>query len=227
MRSVLVYSLLVGLKLLSRMFYRLDLQWVGEVPPNPWDEIRLVVFLNHTSLFEVLFLGAPPNRFLWRMARRGVIPAADKTTQRPLVGMIFRFVAHEVIPITRVRDNSWFEVLRSIDPDSMVIIAPEGRMMRADGLDAQGQPMTVRGGVSDILESIDGGRMLLAFSGGLHHVQIPGGMPRVFETIRLRVEDVDLAAYREDLVRRFGPEGFKQAVKDDLEARRDQHCPRE
>jgi hypothetical protein len=36
----------------------------------------------------------------------------------------------------------------------MVLMAPEGRMKRADGLDAHGQPMTVRGGIADILEVV-------------------------------------------------------------------------
>jgi hypothetical protein len=117
-------------------------------------------------------------------------------------------------------------VLSHIDPDAMLALLPEGRMMRANGLDAAGQPMTVRGGIADILESIGSGRMLLAYSGGLHHVQVPGErFPRLFKTIRMRLEVADIAAYRAALLAAAGPRGFKRAVIADLERRRDLFCP--
>jgi len=96
----------------------------------------------------------------------------------------------------------------------------------AAGLDASGKPMTVRGGIADILESLGSGRMLLAYSGGLHHVQVPGErFPRLWKTIRMRLELVDIAAYRADLLREAGPAGLKRAVIADLERRRDLNCP--
>ena len=98
--------MLLTLKYLSKIFYRHDFAWVGDVPPDPWKGIRLVAFLNHTSLFEPVFLGGVPNSFIWRIAAHGVIPAADKTTGRPLVGLIFKFVAHHVIAITRERNDA-------------------------------------------------------------------------------------------------------------------------
>ena len=99
-------------------------------------------------------------------------------------------------------------------------------MKRANGLDAEGKPMTVRGGIADILESIGEGRMLIAYSGGLHHVQAPGErFPRLFKTVRMRLEVVDIAAYREPRLARTARRGFKRAVVDDLERRRDLHCP--
>ncbi|HUP60420.1 MAG TPA: 1-acyl-sn-glycerol-3-phosphate acyltransferase [Thermoanaerobaculia bacterium] len=227
-RSAIVFSLLVTLKVLSKVCYRLDLGWVGEDPPkDPWANIRLVAFLNHTSLFEPLFLGMVPNSFIWRLAAHGVVPAADKTTDRPLVGLIFRFVAHHVIAITRQRDDTWFQVLSRIDPDSMVVLAPEGRMKRETGFDLHGNPMTVRGGIADILHAIKEGRMLIAYSGGLHHVQIPGRVPRIFKTVRLRVENVDIAQYMAEMMRRGGEEQFKRNVIQDLQQRRDRHCPEE
>ena len=227
LRSVFIFTLLVSLKFLSKLFYRHDFAWVGETPEDPWANVRLVAFLNHTSLFEPVFLGAVPNRFIWRLAAHGVVPAADKTTDRPLVGLIFRFVAHHVIAITRQRDDTWFQVLRKIDPDSMVVLAPEGRMKRETGFDLHGNPMTVRGGIADILHAVKDGRFLIAYSGGLHHVQIPGKVPRVFKTVRLRVENVDIAEYISELMKRGGEEQFKRNVIKDLEARRDQYCPEE
>ena len=226
-RSAIVFTLLVGLKVLSKIFYRHDFGWVGEIPPKPWSGIRLVAFLNHTSLFEPVFLGAVPNSFIWRLAAHGVVPAADKTTDRPLVGLIFRFVAHHVIAITRQRDDTWFQVLSKIDPDSMVVLAPEGRMKRETGFDLHGKPMTVRGGIADILLAVKSGRMLIAYSGGLHHVQIPGKVPRIFKTVRLRVEHIDIEKYIAELMARGGADEFKRNVIKDLEWRRDQYAPEE
>lgn len=222
-RSAIVFAMLVVLKILSRIFYRQDWAFVGNPPADPWKKPSLVVFLNHTSLFEPVFLGVPPPSFLWRLAAHGVIPAADKTTDRPLVGMVFRFIAHRVIPITRQRDDTWTQVLSTIEPDSMVAIAPEGRMKRANGLDLHGKPMTVRGGVADVLLALKKGRMVIAYSGGLHHVQIPGHLPRIFKTVRLRVEILEIDDYiRSQMV--DGEENFKKNVIRDLEARRDQYC---
>jgi hypothetical protein len=227
LRSFLVFSTLFTLKYLSKIFYKHDFAWVGEARPQPWRGLRVVAFLNHTSLFEPVFLGGVPNSFIWRLAAHGVVPAADKTTGRPLVGLIFKFVAHHVIAITRERDSTWFAVLNKIDPKSMVIIAPEGRMKREGGLDLNGNPMTVRGGIADILLAVKEGRLLLAYSGGLHHVQVPGHIPNVFKTVRMRLEVLDIAAYIEEQMAKGGPEQFKKNVMRDLDARRDRYCPEE
>lgn len=225
-RSTIVFLLLIFLKYLSKIFYRHDFGWVGDVPRDPWAGIRIVAFLNHTSLFEPVFLGVVPNRFIWRIAAHGVVPAADKTTGRPLVGLLFKFVAHHVIAITRERDHTWFAVLNKIDPQSMVIIAPEGRMKRETGLDLQGNPMTVRGGIADILLAVNEGRMLIAYSGGLHHIQIPGHHSvHVFRTVRMRVENVDIAAYVAEEMAKGGGDQFKRNVREDLDRRRDFYCP--
>lgn len=219
--------MLLALKYLSKVFYRYDFDWVGDVPEDKWGGIRLVAFLNHTSLFEPVFLGGVPNRFIWRLAAHGVVPAADKTTGRPLVGMIFKFIAHRVIAVTRERDHTWFEVLNRIDPKSMVVIAPEGRMKRETGLDLHGNPMTVRGGIADILLAIGSGRFLIAYSGGLHHVQHPGRPPRVFKTVRMRIEVVMIEDYIAEQMKNGGPDMFKKSVMRDLERRRDLYCPTE
>lgn len=223
----MVCSMLLTLKYVSKIFYRYDVDWVGDVMPKPWHHIRLVAFLNHTSLFEPVFLGGVPNHFVWRLAAHGVVPAADKTTGRPLVGMIFKFVAHHVVAISRERDHTWFNLLNKIDPNSMVIILPEGRMKRANGLDLHGNPMSVRGGIADILLAMKQGRMLVAYSGGLHHVQHPGGLPRIFKTVRLRLEILDIAGYIEEMMRSGGADQFKKNVMRDLDRRRDFYCPDE
>ena len=222
----MVYSLLLALKYLSRIFFRHDMRFIGEVPADPWADLRLVAFLNHTSLFEPVFLGGVPNRFLWRVAAHGVVPAAEKTTGRPLVGLIFKFVAHHVISITRERDHTWFAVLDKVDPKSMVIIAPEGRMKRESGLDVHGNPMTVRGGIADVLLAVGKGRMLITYSGGLHHVQIPGRKTvHVFQKVRMNIENLDIESYISGLMATAGEENFKRSVREDLDRRRDLNCP--
>ena len=226
MREACIYAMLRSIKGFSRLFYRFDIQWVHEPPAEPWRKLRLVTFLNHTSLYEPLFVGGFPNAFIRRIAFQGLMPVADKATRRPLMGFFFRMVAKNVVAITRKHDRTWDRVLATVQPDSMVIIMPEGRMMRADGLDKNGQPMTVRGGIADLLLAIPEGRMLLAYSSGLHHVQIPGQspLPRLFKTLRMRLERIDIADYRQKLLEAHGPAAFKRALVRDLESRRDRYC---
>lgn len=226
MRAFAVFSLLLLIKGLSRLFYRLEVSWISP-PPERWDDVRIGVLLNHTSLFEPVFAGALPNGFLRKLARDGAVPIADVTLRRPLAGLLFRSIAGQVIEITRKRDASWDKVLESIRPGSLVVIMPEGRMMRRGGLDKTGKPMTVRGGIADLIEATPCGTMVVAYSGGLHHVQAPGDkIPRLFKTIRINFETLDVAAYREGLADGNGHKrSFKRAVIADLEQRRDQHCP--
>lgn len=219
------YSLLLGVQALARAFYRFDVAWVAEPPADPWSRLRLVAILNHTSLYEPLLAGGVDRALLRRIARYGVVPVAEKTLRRPLVGRFFRLVAPDVVPVTRQRDQSWQEVTSRVRPDSLVIIAPEGRMKRATGLDSEGNPMTVRGGIADLLRAIPAGDMLLCYSGGLHHVQHPGELvPRLFKLLQMRLELIDIAAYREALIAEHGRHGFKLAVIRDLERRRDLQC---
>lgn len=228
MRTPLVFLLLFAIKAFARVFYRLEQEWVGPKPRDAFRGCRVVAVLNHTSLFEVLFAGMPPNHFLWRMARHGVVPIADKTVKRPIVGVLFRLVAGNVVSISRERDHTWAKVLDSIDDrDSMVVIAPEGRMKRANGLDSFGRPLVVRSGIAEILDAIPDGPFLLGYSQGLHHIQVPGQtVPRFFQPVRMRFEQLDIAAYREAMRGRSDgtPEGFSRTVVDDLTRRRDLYC---
>lgn len=230
MRRLFVFLFLLGFRLLARLVCRLEIHWIERPPGDPWAGVRVVSLLHHTSLFEWLYILAVPVRFLWEVAGHGVVPAAEKTLRRPVVGFFFRSLAAHVVSITRERDHTWREVLAKIERESIVLILPEGRMMRRNGLDSNGQPMTVRGGISDILEAIPDGRMLLAYSGGLHHVQAPGDrFPRLFRTIWLTLETVEIADYRARLEARQARAGrtvaFKRVVIEDLERRRDLFCP--
>lgn len=231
MRFLLNLGLVLFLKGISRVFWRFEEEWVGDVPlpGDRWKNIRLVVILNHTSLFEWIFAALPPARFFVHLARHGVVPVAEKTLRRPLVGRFYAAVAAHVVPVSRQRDHTWRTVLEKVDDEeSMMVLLPEGRMMRRDGMDSRGNPMTVRGGIADILETMDDGRMLFAYSGGLHHVQTPGeALPRLFRTVRMNFEVVEIADYRQARHREAlpGRNGFKAAVVTDLERRRDRFCP--
>ncbi len=225
MREQVVYALLLIIKCFSKACYRFDISWIGDSPEDPWKDLRLVTFLNHTSLYEPLFVGWFPSYFLKRIARYGVMPVADKALRRPIMGYFFRMVAGNVVPVTRRRDHSWERFFEHLKPDSMVIIMPEGRMKRANGLDNRGNPMTVRGGIADIIQAIPSGRMLITLSAGLHHVQTPGQLiPCFFKTLRMRLENMDIATYRQAILEQWGKEDFKRGVVLDLEARRDKHC---
>lgn len=224
MRSHLSFLLLLAVKITSRIFFRVRLEWL-EKPPDPWADLRILAILNHTSLFEPIYAAVAPNRLLWQIAAHGVVPVADKTMNRPLVGWFFRFVARHVVSITRERDDTWEAVLGRIrDPEALIVILPEGRMKRPTGLDLHGNPMTVRGGIADIIEVVPDGRLLLAYSGGLHHIHAPGDrFPRLFKRADLELEVIDIPTYRRALGG-GGTEGFKAAVIDDLARRRDEHC---
>ena len=50
LRSATVFSMLIFLKYLSRIFYKPDFAFIGPTPRDPWADLRLVAFLNHTSL---------------------------------------------------------------------------------------------------------------------------------------------------------------------------------
>lgn len=226
LRACMVFGLLYGLKLASRIFYRHEVTWIGDARPD-WGKVHLLAGLNHTSLYEPLYAGALPNRLLWRIARHGVLPVADKTANRIFVGRFFKTLAQDVIDITRKQDDTWRKVLELVRRDSLIVIFPEGRMKRESGLDSEGKPMTVRGGIADLIRIIPSGQFLIGYSGGLHHVQAPGQLlPKPFRTLRLAFEVLDLAAYRDDILGRVGEERFKAAVIEDLQARRDRNCPR-
>jgi hypothetical protein len=225
MRSILVFAVLLLLKGVSRALFRYRGVWMGMPPDGDWTRIRVLAILNHTSLYEPVLAGFAPFGLLWHFARHGVLPVADKTIRRR-VGILFRFLARQVVVVTRQRDHTWENVLRRVDEDAIVMILPEGRMMRKDGLDAAGRPMTIRGGVADILAALDGGLMLVVYSGGLHHIQAPGELvPRPLRQVRARIELVDIASYTEQLGGCDDIEAFRAAVIEDLTRRRDTLCP--
>ena len=227
MRSYIVFLLLFSIKVAAKALCRVRLEWLRE-DDDPWADLRVLALLNHTSLFEPVFLAAVPGRLLWQLATHGVVPLADKTAARPILGRLFLLLAKHVVPVTREKDDTWEEVLRQVrDPEAVLLILPEGRMMRRTGLDLQGNPMTIRGGIADILNAMPDGRLFIAYSGGLHHIQAPGErFPRPFRSAWLGAEVVDIPTYRDRLARGRDPDAFKAAVIEDLTRRRDAYCYR-
>jgi len=219
------FIVLATFKLFARCFYRVENKWLHKHTEDPWKGIKLIAFLNHTSLFEPLFLGAAPWRMLWRIAGRIIAPGAAVTMDRPIAGRLLTAIAPKMVPISRERDETWDNFLEAVKEYSVVIIAPEGRMKRADGLDKNGKPMTVRGGVADILEMLPDGEMVLVYSGGLHHVQVPGqGLPKLFKRIRMQAEKLNIKEYVKQM-KSIPDLPYKKAVIADLEARIKRNVP--
>ncbi|BDX05941.1 hypothetical protein MACH26_14620 [Planctobacterium marinum] len=194
-------------------------------------EVKLLVLLNHTSLFEPLFIRFAPWRLIWLLAYKLVIPGADITMRRPMAGRILKALMPGCIPITRKNDHSWIHFLSQVNEQKITAILPEGRMKRRNGLDKFGKPMSVRGGVADILECLDEGKILFVYSGGLHHIQAPGDKwPNLFKTLRANMELVNIKDYKrqfsvktDDLMARHN--AFKIRVIEDMNRRLSECVP--
>lgn len=227
MRTISTFFVLLVWKMAGLLFFRFEVAWLERGSEDPWSRIRIIAILNHTSLFEPVFLAIVPIRFLWSLARNGVVPIAAKTMDRRGAGLAFRFAGRRVIAVSRKPDLSWDEVLRHcFAAGSITVIFPEGRMLRRTGLDSEGRPMTIRGGIADLIAAVDSGSMLLVYSGGLHHVAPPGQrIPRLFKRIALRLENVDIPAYRESMGGLTDRTAFRKRVIEDLTWRRDTYCP--
>ena len=225
MKSLISFCILYLFKVFSHVFYRFKIGWPST--KIRWNEVRLIVFLNHTSLMEVLFLGFLPTRFLRRLSKRMVAPGADKTLDRPLVGTLFKLFSPGMTKITRKRDDSWTEFLESIYDDAVILIAAEGRMKRKNGLDVDGKKMTVRSGVVDILSRLKSGQMVIAYSGGLHHIQVPGeGLPKLFKDLKINLEAMEIPDYKAMFNSAVeGSDEWRKAMLADLQMRLETRCP--
>ena len=217
--NIIRFIVLASIKFLARIFYRFEIKYVGPWSDDAWKDIRLAVLLNHTSLIEPIFSGAFSLGYLWNLSCRGVFPVADTTLATPIVGQIIRLLAPKVIPLSRRRDDTWLNFLKDLKETDTLIFMPEGRMKRPNGFDKHGEPMTVKGGIVDILQMFKTGPMFICYSEGLHHIQKPGsGFPKLFKTVRATFEIMSIEAYLET---------FKDSIDrrtdiiTDLEQRRD------
>jgi 1-acyl-sn-glycerol-3-phosphate acyltransferase len=210
MRRFFAFFVLASIKTLVRIFYTSEFTWNPKREEIDFDQVRLMVLLNHTSLYEPLFLSELPYAFLWRIADKIYLPIADVTLKRPVVGFFFKLMLPRVFPITRKSDDSWQNYLSSIRVDDLIIIAAEGRMKRPNGLDKNGKKMSIRAGVADIIDRLGPGTILICHSGGLHHIQKPGQLvPRVFQPIRMHVTALDCVQYK----KRFSEQARERKIQ--------------
>lgn len=227
MKKLIGFGILSLIKTISHFFYRGTFTWITPAPQDPWKDARLMVLLNHTSLYEPIYVQALSFPFLWNLASRMNVPGADVTLNRPIVGKLWKLMMPNISAVTRKRDHSWSNYLNSIKPDSIIMIAPEGRMKRASGKDKFGKPMTVQGGVADILETLSDGGMILCLSGGLHHIQTPGQtLPRLFKPIAMNLAYINIKEYKEKF-KDFSPRERKLKITQDLQARLENDCPKD
>jgi hypothetical protein len=204
------------------LFY-FEVKWLSK-PAQDWENIKLVVLLNHTSLFEPLFIRLAPIQFIWHLSNNLVAPGADVTLERPIVGKVYKLLLPGCIPITRKNDTSWQNFLSNVHNDAITAILPEGRMKRSSGKDKNGNDMNVRGGIADILEKITIGDLLFIYSGGLHHIHTPGDRyPRFFKKVKVNLELLNIQEYKQ----RFTSSNltFKQQVVHDLNSRLKSYTP--
>jgi hypothetical protein len=229
MMAWLRFLILVLVKCLRYLFYPTTVSWIG--PTRSWRDVRLVILLNHTSLFEFVYAGVAPLPFLWQLAHRLVCPVADETLNRPLPGAILRILGPRIVSISRQRDETWERFLELLSGDSILVFMPEGRMKRLNGLDKHGRAMTVRGGILEILERFRGSQAIFAYSAGLHHVFPPGAhWPKIFKRLNVALEQVSVTDYLDSFENGYpGADGdiagLKRRIARDLEARRDRYCP--
>ncbi|WP_286235035.1 1-acyl-sn-glycerol-3-phosphate acyltransferase [Thalassotalea sediminis] len=219
MKRFVQYLFLLKVKYLAKILFRFNIRQNVNAQPHDWRQVNLIIFLNHTSLFEPLLLGVAPNILLKQIAARLMIPAADTTLARPFTGKLLKAVIPGCIPITRKKDASWQVFLDQVASNKLVAILPEGRMKRRNGLDKHGEPMSIKPGVVDILERLSSGKILFVYSGGLHHIQAPGDkLPKLFKEIDVGLELVDIKAYKAGLLT-CDSTSFKDSVVNDLQRR--------
>ena len=224
MRHFFAFLILALVKTLSHIFYRQEFKWITEHPENVWEKTRLFALLNHTSLYEPLFIQGWSYSFLWKLTYNLSVPGADVTLSRPFVGFFWKLMMPNISAVSRKSDNTWTSYLDSIKDHSIVLIAPEGRMKRENGLDKFGKAMTVRPGIADIILAIPEGGMVLCLSGGLHHIQKPGQhVPKFFKKLRMNFVYLDLVEYRKKFT--GSPREQKLLITKDLQRYLETSCP--
>ena len=216
-RRIIVFFVLSSVKFLGKLFYSFEIE--GEEIKD-WSDIRLIAWINHTSLFDILLICVFPYRYFWKASKHCISPIAEKTIKRPLVGKIFGNLTNKKSTVSQKRDDTWGQFLDSINDSSIVGLFPEGRMKRKNGLDKYGNELSIKGGIADILKKIDNGKMLIIYSGGMHHIQSPGdSFPRLFQKVKIRLEIANIENYKKNLPQ-TDHEIFKTEVINDLTERR-------
>ena len=89
----------------------------GRPPPVEFVDDEVVLDDGALHAYDSLLVatGSVPNRFLKRLARHAVVPVADTTLSRPLVGRFFRLLVPHPVPITREADHTWQRVVEGLN----------------------------------------------------------------------------------------------------------------
>lgn len=223
--DVLRFIILCWVKLSRYWCYPTTGKWVSTPPDRDWKKVRLILILNHTSLVEFIYATVMPTPFLWQMAKRLIFPVADSSLRKPQ-GKMLKLFAPRIASLSRKRDHTWQAFLDQLATDPILIFMPEGRMRRPDGMDKNGEPMTVRSGIVDLLPMFSGSDMVIAYSGGLHHVMAPGqAFPRPFRKLAVNLEAIAVDDYLAGFAGIEDETHRREAICKDLDRRRDQHCP--
>ena len=223
--NTLRFLLLCFVKWMRFWCYPTKVEWINPPADKDWNDVRLILILNHTSLIEFIYATAMPTRFLWQMSKRLVFPVADVSLRKPQ-GKIFKLFAPRIASLSRKRDHTWQHFLELLASDSILIFMPEGRMKRPNGRDKNGEPMTVKTGICDLLPQFSGGNMIIAHSGGLHHVMAPGqSIPRPFRRLAVALDSVNVDDYLAQFSMISDEKERRAAICRDLEERRDRYCP--
>ena len=125
LRRILAFFILASIKTVGRLLFSFNVEHQGE-QRVAWSEVRLIAWLNHTSLYDVFLISVIPYRTLWRASKDCLTPIAEKTYRRPVVGFIFRNLTMSKSSVSQKRDDTWSQFLGSITHASMVALFPEG-----------------------------------------------------------------------------------------------------
>ena len=214
------FSILLFLKFFCFVFFFTKVNYKN-TKNIPWEKINLILFLNHTSLFEFIFITIVPIKYLWRMSEKLIFPVADISYDKFLFGNFIKKLGPYPIRISRKRDKSWSYFLRKLTNDKILIFPAEGRMRRKTGLDKDGKPLTVRSGVCDILKKYESCPFLIMYSHGIHHVYAPEDkLPKLFKRISITIEMLSVSDY----CKKFTKDSVlnKKALRSDLDRKRDE-----
>ena len=212
-RRVFVFCTLSLIKTIGHVLFSFNVKTTNGKALD-WDSFKVVAWINHTSLYDVFLICLFPYKFLWKASKTCMTPIAEKTIKRPLLGLIFKNLTSKKTFVSQKRDDSWAQFLESIEDSSIVALFPEGRMKRKNGLDKNGKELSIRGGIADILQKRTDGKMLIIYSGGMHHIQAPGEKwPKLFQTIHARLESADITDYKKSISLKTPSDLSKKIVK--------------
>ncbi len=224
LKRLIPFTILMMVKIFSHVFYRAKYTWLTEKPESPWTHAKIIALMNHTSLWEPLYIQEFSPKYLWHLSGHLNVPGADITLNRPIVGRFWKLMVPGITSISRKKDATWDTYMSTIEKDSIVMLAPEGRMKRPNGLDKNGKSMTVKPGIIDIIEDLNEGGLILCLSGGLHHVQAPGQLlPRLFKDIQMNFVYLDIPTYKAQFSGSLREQ--KMAMVNDLQRRLETQVP--